>query len=52
MEAAEERQTDCREEEERGDDQQEMSVAEEDAARVGEGGGLWVCTSSCEGGFI
>lgn len=49
---AEERETDCREEEEKGDDQQEMPVAERDAARVGEGRGLWVCTSSHEGGFM
>lgn len=50
--AAEERETDCREEGERGYDQQEMPAAEGDAARVGEGGRLRVCTSSCGGGFM
>lgn len=50
--AAEERETDCREEGERGFDQQGMPAAEGDAARVGEGGRLRVCTSSCGGGFM
>lgn len=50
--AAEERETNGRKEEERGDYQQEMPVAEGDAAGVGGGRGLWVCTSSCEGGFM
>lgn len=52
MGAAEEREIKCREEEKRGDNWQEMPVPERDAARVGEGGGLWYCSSSCEGGFV
>lgn len=50
--AAEETETDCRQEEEKGHDEQQMPVAEGDAARVGQGRGLWFSTSSHEGGFM